>query len=125
MVKNRILLIFTGIVIFIILFSGINSLSVDNKKADKIYQVSTIDALLEGTYDGSLSFGELREHGNFGIGTFDHLDGEMIGLDGIFYQIRADGQVLQADDGMTTPFAAVCFFEPGISEEMQGAMNLS
>ena len=123
--KNRILLVFTGIAILIILVSGHNILSVNNEKTDKIYQVSTIDALLEGTYDGSVSFGRLKEHGNFGIGTFDHLDGEMIGLDGIFYQVRTDGQVLQAEDEMTTPFAAVCFFEPEISEEIHAPMNIS
>ncbi|MCK4269386.1 MAG: acetolactate decarboxylase [Methanogenium sp.] len=125
MVKNKILLAFTGIAILIILFSGFNILLINDEKGDNLYQVSTIDALLEGTYDGSVSFGKLKEHGNFGIGTFDHLDGEMIGLDGIFYQVRSDGSILQVHDEMTTPFAAVCFFEPEISEEMYAPMNMT
>lgn len=49
---------------------------------DILYQVSTINALLEGIYDGDTSYGELKQHGDFGIGTFSGLDGGMIELDG-------------------------------------------
>ena len=48
--------------------------------------------------------------GDFGIGTFDRLDGEMIVLDGKVYQALADGTVRPADLDGTTPFAAVTFF---------------
>lgn len=80
-----------------------------------LFQVSTINALLEGVYDGTLSFGELKKHGDTGTGTFDALDGEMIGLDGVFYQIKADGAVYPVSDSMKTPFAAVTFFTPNRS----------
>lgn len=73
-------------------------------------QVSTIDALLAGVYDGSLTLAELKRHGSFGIGTFDRLDGELALLDGVVYQIRADGRVYRPDDRTTTPFAAVTDF---------------
>jgi len=76
-----------------------------------LFQVSTIDTLLEGVYDGEVTFGELATHGDFGIGTFDHLDGEMIGLDGRFYQVKYDGKVYPAKGDMTTPFAVVTFFD--------------
>lgn len=79
-----------------------------------ISQVSTIDALLSGSYDGSMTLGELRRHGNHGIGTFDRLDGEMIMIDGVIHQVRADGKVHQPGDSVTTPFAAVVNFRPGI-----------
>ncbi|RPJ52488.1 MAG: alpha-acetolactate decarboxylase, partial [Methanobacteriota archaeon] len=54
-------------------------------RADReaLYQVSTIDALMESVYDGTLSFRDLRTHGDIGIGTFDALDGEMVAIDGI------------------------------------------
>ena len=55
-------------------------------------QVSTIDALLEGVYDGVTSIGMLRQHRDFGIGTFAGLDGEMVGINDNFYQIKADGK---------------------------------
>ena len=55
-----------------------------------LFQTSTIEALLDGNYEGDVTFAELEERGDFGLGTFDALDGEMIALDGDFYQVRAD-----------------------------------
>lgn len=78
---------------------------------DVLYQVSTIDALLEGLYDGQLSMGELKEQGDLGLGTFDALDGEMIVIDGEVYQMKTDGYAYSVDDTVTTPFAAVTYFE--------------
>jgi len=78
---------------------------------DVLFQVSTINALLEGVYDGETTFQELERHGDFGIGTFNGLDGEMIGLDGDFYQIKADGVAYPVPDSAKTPFAVVTFFE--------------
>lgn len=79
---------------------------------DQITQHSTIDALLAGVYDGSISCETLLEKGDFGIGTFDRLDGEMIVLDDALYQVRSDGKVYRPDDDITTPFAVVCNFFP-------------
>ena len=76
-----------------------------------VFQTSTLQALMAGIYDGNLTFAELAHHGDFGIGTFDGLDGEMIELDGKFYQIRADGRVLPVSGAMKTPFAEVTFFK--------------
>ncbi|MDH5768374.1 MAG: acetolactate decarboxylase [Nitrospirota bacterium] len=76
-----------------------------------LFQTSTINALFEGVYDGDITFKELKNHGDFGIGTFNELDGEMIGLENKFYQIKADGEVYPVDEGMKTPFAVVTFFE--------------
>ncbi len=77
-----------------------------------ITQTSTIDALLAGVYDGQMSCAKLMDHGNLGIGTFDHLDGEMILLDGVIYQVKSDGKVYRPHPSLTTPFAAVCWFSP-------------
>jgi len=79
---------------------------------DVLFQVSTISALMDGAFDGSMAFGDLKMHGDFGLGTFDALDGEMVGLDGRFYQVRADGSVHEVNDSMLTPFADVTFFDP-------------
>lgn len=85
---------------------------------DAIFQTSTIDALMEGVYDGNFTYGELKKHGDFGLGTFNDLDGEMIGLDGVFYQVKSDGKVSVVPDDARTPFAAVTFFEPDESVEL-------
>jgi acetolactate decarboxylase len=80
-----------------------------------ITQVSTIDALLAGAFDGQMTCRELLEHGNFGIGTFHALDGEMIVLDGKVYQAKPGGHVEHANLSMTTPFASVVNFFPEIT----------
>ena len=77
-----------------------------------VYQTSTIDALLAGVYDGDLTLRELQQHGDFGIGTYDNLDGEMVLLDGEFCQVKADGKVHSPPLDHETPFAAVCWFQP-------------
>ena len=78
---------------------------------DTLVQVSTIDALVKGIYDGTFTFGALRKLGDFGIGTLDELDGEMLALDGGFYQFTADGMAHRIDDTAETPFSAVTFFK--------------
>ena len=80
--------------------------------ADTVHQVSTLDMLLAGGYDGVASVGEVRQHGDFGLGTYDRLDGEMVILDGTVYQIRGDGSVRVASMGETTPYAMVTKFVP-------------
>ena len=89
----------------------------------EIFQTSTINALLEGVYDGEVTFEELRQHGDFGLGTFNGLDGEMIALDGEFYQIRSDGRARPVDDGQKTPFAVVQFFRPEFEQALNGPMD--
>jgi acetolactate decarboxylase len=78
---------------------------------DVLFQISTINALLEGIYDGQITFKELKRHGDLGLGTFNALDGEMLMLDGKIYQVKADGKVYPTEDSMKTPFSAVTFFK--------------
>lgn len=82
---------------------------------DILFQVSTINALLEGIYDGEFSFGELKEHGDLGLGTFNSLDGEMTMIDGEVYQVRSDGKVYVMPDSAKTPFSVVTFFREDTS----------
>jgi acetolactate decarboxylase len=77
-----------------------------------LFQVSTSGALVEGLFDGVVSVATLRQHGDFGLGTYVDLDGEMIVLDGAFYQIRSDGSIRLADDSQLAPFALVTHFAP-------------
>ncbi|TCT04663.1 acetolactate decarboxylase [Aquabacter spiritensis] len=78
-----------------------------------LFQVSTAGALVEGLFSGVVSVETLKEHGDFGLGTFAGLDGEMIALDGTFYQIRSDGSVREARDDQQVPFAEVTHFAAG------------
>ena len=80
------------------------------EQADTLYQVSTLDALLDGDYDGRIDFYTIKQQGDFGLGTFAALDGEMIALDGVFYQVRDDGHASLVRPDQMTPFAAVTYF---------------
>jgi acetolactate decarboxylase len=79
--------------------------------AAELYQVSTIEALSAGLYDGRESIGALTRYGDFGLGTLAGLDGEMVLLDGVFYQVRSDGTVHRVKSGEKTPFVQMTFFE--------------
>jgi acetolactate decarboxylase len=94
-------------------------------ETDVLYQVSTIDALLQGVYDGVLPVSELETHGDFGIGTFDGLEGEMLALDGNYYQIKIDGIAYPVSGEMLTPFATVTYFETDESFRLEKPVNLT
>lgn len=76
----------------------------------EVYQYSTISALLDGVYDGDATVADILQHGDLGLGTFNHLDGEMVILDGVCYRLRADGTATRAALTDRTPFAAVTRF---------------
>lgn len=92
---------------------------------DTVFQVSTINALLQGLYDGEVTCGELKKHGDLGVGTFDGLDGEMIVVDGSILQVKADGKVLAAPDGEKSPFAAVTFFRSDQEQQVKELADYS
>jgi len=88
-----------------------------------LFQASTIGALLDGAFDGDLSFAELAEHGDLGLGTLNRLDGEMIALGGEFFRADVDGAVNRVDPGERTPFAVVTKFEPEIDTRLEGELT--
>ena len=94
-------------------------------RSDAFYQVSVINALLQGNYDGSVTVGELLQHGDTGLGTFDHLNGEMIVQDGVVYRAKTDGTVEVVEPSETVPFAAVAYFDEDIAGgELTGIADL-
>ena len=80
--------------------------------AGELYQSSLMSALIAGLYEGDMTYGEIRKHGDFGLGTFNALDGEMVGFDGTFHQLRSDGSARPVTADQKTPFAVVTFFQP-------------
>jgi acetolactate decarboxylase len=78
---------------------------------ETLFQTSTLSALEAGDFEGEMTIGALKRHGDFGLGTFNALDGEMVILDGQVYQIKADGVAYLANDATQTPFAAITIFE--------------
>jgi acetolactate decarboxylase len=84
----------------------------EDYRAGELYQTSLMSALIAGVYAGETTYGEIRKHGDFGLGTFNDLDGEMVGFDGAFYQLRSDGTARPVEPDQKTPFAVVTFFRP-------------
>jgi acetolactate decarboxylase len=89
-----------------------------------LYQVSTSTALVEGIYQGAVRVGTLREHGDLGLGTFENLDGEMVVVDGQFYQVRGDGSVHECADDVLSPFAVVTRFAADVTATLQECPDL-
>lgn len=94
------------------------------RDGEVLYQVSTIDALLAGVYDPVAQVGDVLMHGDFGLGTFADLDGELIALDGVAHQAASDGQVRPMPGATGTPFMAVTEFAPDQSFRLEGPLDL-
>ena len=84
-----------------------------------ITQVSTYDAILSGVFDGFVNLKKLLSYGDFGIGTYHAVDGELILLDGKFYQAKNDGKVYTPPMTLTTPFALAAKFKPEITAKLE------
>ncbi len=82
-----------------------------NNDDDSMYQVSLMQAFMHGEYNGVISVGDFKKHGDIGLGTFEGVDGEMIVLDGVVYQAAADGSINVMSDHETIPFATITKFD--------------
>jgi len=123
-INYKILYITIALVSSIVLPLAQAQLSAPNSSEDVLFQSGAVAALQQGVFDGSMTYGELASHGNFGIGTFNSLDGEMVELNDQFYQIKADGAIYHVNNSIKTPFAIVTnlsadnemkFYSPGNS----------
>ena len=92
-------------------------------RRNPVYLCAPVNALVEGVYEERIPYAKIKEHGDFGLGTFDNLDGEMVMLDGDIYQITGDGRVHRRDDASRTPFACVTFYQPATHDELVDQTN--
>jgi acetolactate decarboxylase len=90
-----------------------------------VFQTSSIEALLDGKYEGDLTVNELLGHGDLGIGTVDHLDGELVVIDGEAMVISGDGTVRAVDGAEHTPFAVVCRFRPDHEADLSACADFT
>ena len=74
----------------------------------EVIQISTAEAVLAGNYDGVAAVRDLIRFGNFGVGTADAIDGELILYDGVPYVAKSDGSIAIMAKTETVPFATVC-----------------
>ncbi len=115
---------FCRLVIVTILFSVLTVPGLHAAERDTLYQYSTINSLLAGLYDGEMTVEALTAHGDFGLGTFNGLDGEMIVVDNIIYQARGGGAAMAATGDTGVPFSSVTFFDADKSVPLPAGFNL-
>ena len=99
-----------GILIVVILLLIVASVGAQRDE-DVVFQASTLDVLSEGDFDGEVNVRQLARLGDFGLGTFNRLDGEMVVLDGEFYRVDSDGNVETVPNRTESPFAVVTHFD--------------
>jgi acetolactate decarboxylase len=97
----------------------------DPAAAHVAFQAGTLNALMEGHFDGDATLSELLRHGDHGIGTIHRLAGEMVIVDGEASVVDADGVVTQVPADTRIPFAVVCRFSPLARTEIDGPVPLS
>lgn len=87
-------------------------------RTGELFQYSTTDALLAGVFDGEYTVGKMLEKGDFGLGIFNGLDGELVVVDGEAYRLNADRTAERATDDAKVPFCSVCEFDDENAEAL-------
>ena len=94
------------------------------KEVDTLYISAPVNALVDGIYRENRKLEQVKQHGDFGLGTFNDLDGELVLLGGVAYRVTGTGQVERPGDDVHTPFACVTFFrEMTCDEPKSGVQN--
>jgi acetolactate decarboxylase len=96
-----------------------------NARAEKVVtQFSIVDALVAGLFDGVFTVGRIARSGHLGLGCGDHMDGELVVLDGEFRLFHGDGTMTELDSGASVAFAEVVHFEPDSTELVEAVSSL-
>lgn len=88
-----------------------------------LYVSAPVNALVEGLYREDTTISDILERGDFGLGTFNDLDGEMVVLDGSVFQLRSDGHCYEVTPDTRTPFACVTRFQPWSKEVVERPLD--
>ncbi|WP_421908416.1 acetolactate decarboxylase [Methanolacinia petrolearia] len=112
-------------IIFFVYMAFASVMPAETEITDTVYQSAPFKWLSEGNYNGTISYAEILEHGDTGLGTFDKLDGEMILVDGFAYRVANDGTLHTVTGEMTTPFAEITYFNPDLVVKIDHPMNYS
>lgn len=96
------------------------SCSNDKYTPDTMFQVNSFKLFAKGEYEGFYEYSKIFEQGDFGIGTFDALNGEMVMLDGKVFRILAEGPAVLVDGNETAPVATFCKFNEDLRFEASG-----
>ena len=118
---------FIGLILLaLLLFSCVNEIeNVDTTiLPDEIFQYSSKDGLLNHEYIGDLTMKEIKEKGNFGLGTFNMVNGEMVIFNGNVYQVLPNGTVNNIEAQLRSPFVVTKFFQPDTTFSLPANISL-
>ncbi|MBU1099486.1 MAG: acetolactate decarboxylase [Bacteroidetes bacterium] len=96
----------------------VREISRPGEYSDVIFQYSTKVDLMNGEFEGNLTQAAMLEKGDFGIGTFNGVDGEMVIYQGTVYRVSFEGPVLPASEELLIPFVMVKKFMEDKSVEV-------
>ena len=94
------------------------------ERIGRMFQVSTLQALSMGYTRSVITVGELLEHGDTGLGTFEDVNGEMIVLEGHCYRAAKDGTVEEAPRDEGVPFASIAPFSCEKSFDLENITDI-
>lgn len=94
-----------------------------HRQLDTLYLSAPVNALVDGIYRENRTLAQIKKFGDFGLGTFNDLDGEMVILGGVAYQITGDGKVNRPADDVQSPFACVTFFREMTCDEPKSGFH--
>lgn len=81
----------------------------------RVVQIGTYDSLTLPNYDGLAPINSVWKGQTLGLGTFDHLDGELVLVGGAMYRISTDGTPQRIDGTQSTPYFQAINFRPDSS----------
>jgi acetolactate decarboxylase len=92
-------------------------------KKSVLYLSAPLLDFFHGQFLGVDLLSNLKQNGDFGLGTFDYLDGEMIVKDGIVYQVKDDGKVYIPLDTEKAPYSQIVFFNSETTLKINKKLN--
>lgn len=88
-----------------------NPIYADHAHQSALFQVGNASALFAGASRGDVTYRQVKAKGDFGLGTFNDIDGELVALNGDFYKMNLNGKTTRVDPDTKTPFVQVVKFQ--------------
>ncbi len=92
---------------------------------DYIYQYSSKQAFYDKKYDSDLTLEKISQFGNFGLGTLNGINGELIISEGKFFQVNYEGIVVEQNLDQHSPFSVIKEFYADTSFQIKDKINLN
>ncbi|MHB8578667.1 MAG: acetolactate decarboxylase [Ignavibacteriaceae bacterium] len=90
-----------------------------------VFQSAPIISLMGGVMNDNFSVSKMKKMGDFGLGTFNGVDGEMIYLNGVVYRVNSEGIVNIPANSEKVPFVTELFFRADTVIDLNDTLNYS